>query len=104
MTFIYSASLLEFFDSIPEFFTFYRVSFEVSLDIVWHALCEFTDSTRAHSFHIDQFLVVELIDEREHVPEEIAYLELEFIVIFVLNTFFDLSYFTHSTIEIVVYM
>lgn len=63
MTFVYSASLLEFFDSIPEFFAFYWISFEVSLDIVWHTLCEFTNSTRAHSLHVYKFLVVELVDE-----------------------------------------
>lgn len=69
MSLIYSSSLLEFFDSIPEFFAFQWVSFEVALYIVWHTFGEFAYCTRTYSVNIDKFLMVELVDEREDVPE-----------------------------------
>ena len=63
MSLIYSSSLLELFDGVPEFFAFYGVSFEVALYIVWHTFGEFAYCTRTYSVNIDEFLVVELVDK-----------------------------------------
>lgn len=45
--------------------------------------------------------MVEAIDERECVPEQIAHFELELIVIFVSKTLTNLLYFILSSIDVV---
>gem|GEM_PF-3301099 len=76
MIFIESSSFLKFFHSIPELFPLNWISFEISLDIVGHSFCEFGNCTSTHTIHIDQSCVVELVDERKCIPEEVSYFEL----------------------------
>jgi len=86
MMFIESSTLLEFFYGIPEFFTLHRITFEISLDIVGHALCKLGNSTCADTIHVYESFMVELVNQRKSIPEKVSNLELKFIMIFVRQT------------------
>lgn len=45
--------------------------------------------------------MVELIDKRENIPEEVSYFELKFIIIFLMETFFYLGNLIFSAFDIV---
>lgn len=81
--------------------SFVHISFEVSFDIIGHPLCEFGNCPSTNAIHIYESLMVEAIDERECVPEQIAHFELELIVIFVSKTLTNLLYFILSSIDVV---
>lgn len=60
------------------------ICLDITEDIVGHPLCEFGNSTSTDTIHIDESSMIEFIDERKCIPEEITNFELEFIVIFLL--------------------
>lgn len=83
MMLIKPSTFLEFFYGIPEFFALHRITFEISLNIVGHALCKLCNSTCTDAIHVYESFMVELIDQRKSIPEKVSYLELKFVMIFV---------------------
>lgn len=45
--------------------------------------------------------MVQFIDERKDIPEEISYLELEFVIIFLIQTLFYLRNLIFSSLDII---
>lgn len=86
MFFIESSTFLKFFDGIPELFSLDWISFKISLDIVRHTFRKFRNGTSTDTIHIYQSFVIELIDERKRIPEEVTNFEFEFIMIFFRET------------------
>lgn len=92
MVFVESSSFLKFFYCRPELFTGFWISLKISLDVVGHTFSKFGNSTSAHTIHIYESCMIELINERQSIPEEIAHFELEFVMIFFRETLSYLLY------------
>lgn len=101
MVLIYSARFLEFFDHFPCCMPPLHIAFEFPIHDIRHTFSKFCDRTRTDSVDIDTSFVIELIDEREHIPEQIADFEFEFIVIFFVQACFDLSYLIFRAFDVV---
>lgn len=78
-----------------------HISFKVSFDIVGHAFCKLGNSTCADTIHVYESFMIEPVNQRECIPEEITYFEFEFIVVFLGETLTNLLYLISSSINIV---
>ena len=77
-----TTSFLDFFHGFPCLMSSLHITFEISIYDIGHTLGKFPDSSQTDTISVDEFLMVQFIDERQDIPEEIAHFELELIVIF----------------------